>query len=53
MDEILSQLDDGRAKNVLCAIVEHARGAQCVLFTCKKRDVELAQSLTDINLIKL
>ena len=53
MDETLSQLDDGRAQNVLCAIAEHARNAQCVLFTCQNRDVELAKEITSVNLIEI
>ena len=53
MDELLSQLDDNRARNVLSAIAEHSRSAQCVLFTCQHRDVELAKEITDFNLIEL
>ena len=54
MDETLSQLDDGRAQNVLCAIADHARrNAQCVLFTCQNRDVELAKEITSVNLIEI
>lgn len=56
MDECLSQLDDRRAENTLRAITEHAkRGAQCLLFTCQNRDVELARALenTDVNVIEL
>ncbi len=53
MDECLSQLDDGRAKNTLRAIADHAENAQCVLFTCQNRDVELAQAVTDVNVIEI
>ena len=53
MDECLSQLDDGRAENVLRAIVEHSKTAQCVLFTCQNRDVELAREIANINLIEI
>ena len=53
MDELLSQLDDNRARNVLSAIAEHSKSAQCVLFTCQHRDVELAKEITDFNLIEL
>ena len=53
MDECLSQLDDGRAKNTLSALFEHSKSAQCILFTCQGRDVELAKELGEINLIEL
>ncbi len=53
MDECLSQLDDGRARGVLCAIAEHSRQAQSILFTCQSRDVELAKSMTDVNIIEI
>ena len=53
MDECLSQLDDSRAENVLRAIAEHSRNAQCVLFTCQKRDVELAREIGNVNLIEI
>jgi len=53
MDETLSQLDDNRAKSTLRAIAEHARRAQCILFTCQNRDVELAKDITAINLIEI
>ena len=53
MDECLSQLDDSRAENVLRAIVEHSKTAQCVLFTCQNRDVELAREIANINLIEI
>ena len=53
MDECLSQLDDGRAENVLRAIVEHSKSAQCVLFTCQNRDVELAREVGNVNLVEI
>lgn len=53
MDECLSQLDDSRAENVLRAIAEHSKNAQCVLFTCQKRDVELAREIGNVNLIEI
>ena len=53
MDECLSQLDDKRAENVLRAISEHSTDAQCILFTCQNRDVELARGVSDVNLIEI
>ena len=53
MDECLSQLDDSRAANVLRAIVEHSKDAQCVLFTCQNRDVDLAREIGNVNLIEI
>ncbi len=53
MDETLSQLDDGRAKNALCAIAEHSHTSQCILFTCQSRDVELARAIADVNVVEL
>lgn len=53
MDETLSQLDDNRAKNALCAIAEHSKTSQCILFTCQSRDVELARDIVNANLIEL
>lgn len=53
MDESLSQLDDSRAENTVRAIASYAERAQCVLFTCQNRDVEIAKSVTDINLIQI
>lgn len=53
MDETLSQLDDGRAENTLKVVSEYAKGGQCVLFTCQRRDVELARRITYFNLIEL
>lgn len=53
MDEVLSQLDDGRAENVLRAIAKHSESAQSVLFTCQNRDIELASRITNVNLIEI
>ena len=53
MDECLSQLDDGRAENMLRAIFTHAESAQCVLFTCQNRDVELARAIGNVNVIEI
>jgi uncharacterized protein YhaN len=53
MDECLSQLDDGRAKNTLCALFERSKEAQCILFTCQGRDVELAKEIGRVNVIEL
>jgi uncharacterized protein YhaN len=53
MDECLSQLDDGRAENVLRTVAEHSKEAQCILFTCQTRDVELAGRIVDVNVIEI
>ena len=53
MDECLSQLDDGRATNVLRAIAEHSNTSQCILFTCQNRDIELANGITDVNVVEI
>ena len=53
MDEVLSQLDDGRAENVLRAIANHSKSAQSVLFTCQNRDVLLASKIADVNIIEI
>ena len=53
MDECLSQLDDGRAENMLRAIFDYAESSQCVLFTCQNRDVELARAVGDVNVIEI
>ena len=53
MDETLSQLDDGRAESTLRAINKHAESSQCILFTCQGRDVEIAEKLGSVNVIKL
>ena len=39
LDEILSQIDDTRAKNILEMLGEYAKdGTQCLLFTCHTRE---------------
>ena len=53
MDEALSQLDDSRAEKLLRVIFDHSKEAQCVLFTCQSRDVELAEKIEKINVIHL
>ncbi len=46
MDETLSQLDDTRAESVLRLIEKFvAKGNQCLLFSCHKREAELCDSL--------
>lgn len=42
MDECLSQLDDARARGLLCALSDRIKnGSQCLLLTCQSRDVRL------------
>ena len=53
MDEALSQLDDGRAENLLRAIAEHSKNSQCVLLTCQNRDVEMAKRICHTNVIEI
>lgn len=53
MDESLSQLDDTRAENMLRAIAEYAKDAQCILFTCQSRDVHLARGVCEPNIIEI
>ena len=53
MDECLSQLDDGRAENTLKVIGEYSNNLQCILFTCQKRDVELAKKIASVNVVEL
>ena len=53
MDETLSQLDDNRARNAIKVLDGYSKHAQCVLFTCQARDVELAKEISSINLIEL
>lgn len=53
MDETLSQLDDNRARNAIKVLDKYSKHAQCVLFTCQARDVELAKEISSINLIEL
>lgn len=53
MDECLSQLDDSRAENVLRTVAEYSKDAQCIIFTCQNRDVNLAKQVADVNVIEL
>ena len=53
MDETLSQLDDNRARNAIKVLDGYSKHAQCVLFTCQARDLELAKEISSINLIEL
>lgn len=54
LDESLSQLDDGRASNVISAISHYCdQNAQAILFTCQKRDAALSSKITSFNFIQL
>lgn len=54
MDEPLSQLDSDRSEGVIRAVSEYTEHAQCVLFTCRKDDAELAKRLVpDVTAIEL
>ena len=44
LDEILSQIDDTRAKNILEMLGEYAKdGTQCLLFTCHTRESSMTE----------
>lgn len=50
LDEILSQIDDGRAENLLKMLESYSKnGNQSLLFTCHTREA----SMTDANVIRL
>ncbi len=50
LDEILSQIDDGRAENLLKMLESYSTGGkQSLLFTCHTREA----SMTDANVIRL
>ena len=45
LDEILSQIDDTRAKNILQMLSEYAKnGTQCLLFTCHSRESAMSDA---------
>ncbi len=49
-DEILSQIDDTRAKNILEMLSEYTKnGTQCLLFTCHTRE----SSMTDAYAVRM
>jgi uncharacterized protein YhaN len=45
LDESLCQLDDKRASRVLGALERLSDTAQCILFTCHRRESELCEKL--------
>ena len=53
MDEPLSQLDDNRAKNVIRALNDYAKGNQCIMFTCQNRDVDIVKSIANANVMEI
>ncbi|MDF2524063.1 MAG: hypothetical protein K0R31_1704, partial [Clostridiales bacterium] len=55
MDEILAQYDDERALMALDYLKEISKDRQILFFTCKKREVELANEIygNSLNLISL
>lgn len=47
LDEILSQIDDTRAKNILQMLSEYTKnGTQCLLFTCHSREGVMSDAPT-------
>lgn len=56
LDDSFVQYDEERTKNVLRFLCEESEKRQIILFTCKKREVELAREVfagKDINIINL
>ena len=56
LDDSFVQYDEERTKNVLRFLCEESEKRQIILFTCKKREVELAREVfagKDINIIDL
>ncbi len=55
MDEVFSQFDDSRTTLALKYLYDNYRDKQIVLFTCKRREVELARQICgeSINLVEL
>lgn len=50
MDEVLSQYDDARSLETLRMLMELSKERQIILFTCKKRELELARLVCNNNL---
>lgn len=54
LDESLSLLDETRAANMLAMLYEYTQnGAQCLLFTCHKREGQLMSAIGSYNHIQL
>jgi len=55
LDEVLSQYDDDRGRDTLDFLNEMASNRQVVLFTCKKREADIAREIAgdNLNLINL
>jgi len=55
MDEVFAQYDDSRIEKTLNLFRELSKERQIFLFTCKKREVEIAKEIfkNDLNLIML
>ncbi len=51
LDEVLSQIDDTRAQNVLSMLADYCTdGAQCLLFTCHTRESTLHPTATVVKM---
>jgi DNA repair exonuclease SbcCD ATPase subunit len=55
LDEILAQYDDDRSRDALKFLNEMASNRQIVLFTCKKREIDMAREIVGdkLNLISI
>lgn len=55
LDDVLMQYDDKRAAKTMDVLEEFSRetGNQILLFTCRNRDVELAQNRKNVNCIEI
>ncbi len=51
LDEVLTQIDDKRAKNILAMLAEHSeRGTQCLLFTCHTRESSMMNGVNRVRM---
>ncbi|NSW92224.1 MAG: AAA family ATPase [Firmicutes bacterium] len=54
MDEVFTQFDDVRVEETLKLINEMSNGRQIIMFTCKKREVDIAREICrGVNVIKM
>ncbi|MDY4976712.1 MAG: hypothetical protein SO147_07410, partial [Clostridia bacterium] len=55
LDDVLMQYDDVRAERTMAALRRYAaeQNVQMILFTCRKRDLNLAKKLEDVNCITI
>lgn len=55
LDDVLMQYDDVRAERTMAALRRYAaeQNVQMILFTCRKRDLNLAKKLENVNCITI